>query len=125
MNEDVIGTDPRTVLSPRANWKLIAVLYVSKWWSMAYGTWTDENGSRPVLVQRWNGEKGGKGNPTSTGHATWFVLPDETYPLYIESRFIPDAEREKVRHTLGLICDEKAADAETANPKKIAATPDA
>ena len=117
MNEDVIGTDPWTVHSPKAHWKLTAVLYVSKWWSMAYGIWTDENGSRPVLAQRWNGEKGEKGNPTSTGYATWFVLPAETYPLYIESRFIPDAEREKVRHVLGLIRDEKAADAETLNLK--------
>ncbi|MFT8464808.1 hypothetical protein [Acetobacter syzygii] len=124
MSEDVIGTDPWTVLSPRANWKLTAVLYVSKWWSMAYGTWTDENGSRAVLAQRWNGEEGEKGNPISSGHATWFVLPDETYPLYIESRFIPDAERETVRQALGLICDKKEVNAEPSNPKKIAATPE-
>ena len=46
--------------------------------------------------QRWNGWQGSKGNPVSTGHITWFVLPDDTYPLYLASRFIPTHLRQLV-----------------------------
>ena len=46
--------------------------------------------------QRWNGWQGSKGNPVSTGHSTSFVLPDDTYPLYLASRFIPTHLRQLV-----------------------------
>lgn len=106
VTDNVIGLHPREAVSPRDKWKLIYLLHVSKWWSMAFGQWTDAEGTRYVLAQRWNGEGGEKGNPISRGYATWFVLPDETYPLYIESRFIPDDKREKIR-TLLLLTGQK------------------
>lgn len=102
----ITGLHPREVVSPRDKWKLIYILHVTKWWSMAFGQWTDDEQTRYVLAQRWNGEDGEKGNPISRGYATWFVLPDETYPLYIESRFIPDDKREKIR-TLLLLTGQK------------------
>lgn len=96
------GFDPRDAISPRANWQLIDVIYESEYWSMALGRWRSSDGSRPVLAQRWNGSTGEKGNPVSHGYATWFVLPDETYPLFIESEFIPEDKRSYVRNYLGL-----------------------
>lgn len=96
------GVNPRDVNSPQAQWRLIDVLYESEQWSMALGRWREPDGERPVLAQRWNGENGGKGNPTSRGFPTWFVLPDDTYELYINSKFIPDVKRPFVKDTLGL-----------------------
>ncbi|MGH7056764.1 MAG: hypothetical protein ACREFZ_02625 [Acetobacteraceae bacterium] len=97
------GTDPRRVISPQANWQLIDVLVETDNWSMALGRWKSENGDwRPVLAQRWNGREGSKGNPVSRGFATWFVLPDETYPLYLESEFVPEEKRPLAQAVLGL-----------------------
>ena len=86
------GTDPLDVIAPQRSWRLTAVLYGDAEWSMALGEWrNDDDGNwRPVLAQRWNGWQGSKGNPVSTGHNTWFVLPDDTYPLYLASRFHPN-----------------------------------
>ena len=79
------GINPRTVISPQSNWQLVDVLYECDDWSMALGRWkSDEDGSwRPVLAQRWNGWNGTKGNPVSRGFPTWFILPDDTYDIYI------------------------------------------
>jgi len=96
------GYNPRHALSPRANWQLIDVLCEEEEWSMALGRWGEGNHTRPVLAQRWNGVVGQKGNPVSHGYATWFVLPDDTYSLYIESSFIPESKRQFVKDTLGL-----------------------
>ncbi|WP_200410719.1 hypothetical protein [Komagataeibacter oboediens] len=90
------GYDPNKVVSPKENWELVEVLYESQWWSMARGYWTDENGKRPVLAQRWNGDEGDKGNPISRGYPTWFILPSETYGLYFGSKFIPEDKRLEV-----------------------------
>ena len=95
------GVNPRDVHSPQANWRLIDVLHEFEHWSMALGRWREDGDERPVLAQRWNGENGSKGNPTSRGFATWFVLPDDTYPLYIDSEFIPEVKRAFVKNTLG------------------------
>lgn len=97
------GVNPREVLSPVSNWQLIDVLYEAKWWSMAIGRWRDEEGTwRPVLAQRWNGDEGSKGNPVSRGYPTWFILPDETYSLYLNegNEFIPAEKRAFVKDIL-------------------------
>jgi len=96
------GFNPRDALSPRANWQLIDVLYEDKHWSMALGRWSEGDEWRPVLAQRWNGGEGGKGNPVSHGYPTWFVLPDDTYQLYVQSEFIPQGKRSFVKDILGL-----------------------
>jgi hypothetical protein len=96
------GVNPRDVQAPRASWQLIDVLHESEQWSLALGRWRSGDEVRPVLAQRWNGEEGGKGNPTAHGHATWFVLPDDTYSLYLDSEFIPEVKRPFVREILGI-----------------------
>jgi hypothetical protein len=97
------GANPREVTSPRSNWQMVDVLHEADHWSMALGRWrSDEGDWRPVLAQRWNGWQGSKGNPISRGYPTWFVLPDETYGLYIESEFIPTDKRSFVRSFLEL-----------------------
>lgn len=96
------GYNPRDALSPRDKWQLIDILYEDEYWSMAIGRWREDNKSRPVLAQRWNGSKGEKGNPVSHGFATWFVLPDATYDLYLQSGFIPEIKRAFVKDILGL-----------------------
>ncbi|MGD0108447.1 MAG: hypothetical protein ABSC06_31070 [Rhodopila sp.] len=106
------GVDPREVISPRRNFQLLAVLHEQEDWSMGLGRWRNEdNGTwRTVLVQRWNGWQGSKGNPSARGFACWFVLPDETTALYLGdqkaaqdllSRIIPDNLRDYVRNELG------------------------
>ena len=96
------GFNPKDALSPRANWQLIDVLNEGEQWSMAIGRWCDGNEWRHVLAQRWNGSEGEKGNPVSHGFPTWFVLPDETYDLYIGSAFIPEGKRPFVKDKLGI-----------------------
>ena len=97
------GVDPRDVVSPQSTWQLLAVLYESERWSMAIGRWKSDEGKwRPVLAQRWNGWAGGKGNPISRGFPTWFIMPDETYGLYLGSEFIPAAKLPFVKDTLGI-----------------------
>jgi hypothetical protein len=94
---------PQNVLSPRANWQLTDVLYENADWALALGKWRDEEGNwRPVLAQRWNGHGDEKGMPTSRGISIWFVIPDETYFLYADSRFITSEKRPFVKAVLGL-----------------------
>jgi hypothetical protein len=98
------GINPRDVMSPQANWQLIDVLHEAEHWSMALGRWKSDDGKwRPVLAQRWNGWDGSKGNPISRGFPTWFVLPDETYSLYVASKFVPADKRQFVRDILGMM----------------------
>jgi hypothetical protein len=96
------GFNPKDALSPQANWRLIDILHESEWWSMALGRWKSDDEWRPVLAQRWNGGHGEKGNPTAHGYPTWFILPDDTYSLYLESEFIPNNKRDFVKDVLGL-----------------------
>jgi hypothetical protein len=103
------GVNPRDVQAPRANWQLIDVLYESEHWSLALGRWRSDGEVRPVLAQRWNGGEGEKGNPTAHGHPTWFVVPDDTYPLYLDSEFIPQVKRPFVIEILGTQATKKAA----------------
>jgi len=67
---------PENVISPQIYWKLEAVLYDAGEGNpaIALGTWEEES----VIAIRWNGtnEEGKSlGNPQSSGHPTWFVLP--------------------------------------------------
>lgn len=99
------GADPRTVLAPRWHLNLIDVLYEDEDWSLAVGQWRDDEGQwRPVLLQRWNGWNGSKGNPVSSGHPTWFVVPDFNYKMYVTSEYspIPEDKRDWLRDVLNL-----------------------
>lgn len=103
MSTENCGVNPREVLSPVSTWQLIDVLYETKSWSMAIGRWRDDKGDwRPVLAQRWNGNEGSKGNPISRGYPTWFILPDDTYFLYLNenNKFIPEEKRAFVNDIL-------------------------
>lgn len=102
MRSSNLGINPRDAISPRSQWRLIDVLHESATWSMALGRWRDGKSERPVLAQRWNGGEGEKGSPVSHGFPTWFILPDDTYRLYLESSFIPDGKRAFVKEILGL-----------------------
>lgn len=69
---------PQKVNSPRDRLKLLEVVFQNedrdRSYSVAIGNWDAE----PSLLIRWNGtEKQPKGNPISTGYATWFVIPHE------------------------------------------------
>jgi len=93
--------NPRDVTSPQDRWRLIDVLHETPDWAMAVGRWRNDDGTwRPVLGQRWNGSADSKGTPTAHGWAIWFVVPDETYDLFLESNFIPPAKRAFVREIL-------------------------
>jgi len=101
-NDKNIGFNPKDVVSPQKDWSLIDVIYENRLWSMAIGRWrTDDNPNNPVLVMRWNGEKEGhKGNPISRGFPTWFVLPDETYKMFVSSGIIPEDKLPFVKEIL-------------------------
>jgi len=43
-------------------------------WVIVAMDWTTDFGTSPVLGIRWFWNEGG--NPVSTGHAVWFVIPD-------------------------------------------------
>ena len=68
---------PEKVHSPRARWKLHRAFHSEGPGkiALAWGHWD----GREVIAARWNGsEDSGKslGNPQSSGHATWFIIPD-------------------------------------------------
>lgn len=67
---------PEDVKSPRDRLQDMAVVHSTADWSLATGVWD----AHPALLIRWNGdEKRPLGNPVSTGHPTWFVLPEELW----------------------------------------------
>ncbi len=66
---------PEKVTAPRDLWALEAVLYDGgpDNGSVVLGTWDE----RRVLAMRWNGNRAmPKGNPLSSTHPTWFVVPE-------------------------------------------------
>lgn len=101
--------DPKTVDSPRANWKLIEVLRNGSNdkdgdgdAALAIGEWNshDGSGSTRVLAVRWNGNSAslsGVGNPQSRGLPTWFILPQWMNEAIIDSSVIPDAKKALVK----------------------------
>lgn len=99
-------TDPRSVDSPRAHWKLIEILRNGEQdghgdddAAIAIGEW---DGDR-VLAIRWNGTGtgAGVGNPQSRGLATWFVLPKWMNDGVIRSDIIPEAKRALAKALMG------------------------
>jgi len=69
---------PDDVTSPQDSWSLNCVFYDEGEGgiAIAFGEWDGE----PVLAIRWNGTNElhkELGNPQSSGHATWFILPPE------------------------------------------------
>ncbi len=70
--------NPEHVDSPKDSWVLDCVIYDEgeDRFAVSFGEW---NGVKVIAI-RWNGtDKANKGlsNPQSSGHATWFVLPQE------------------------------------------------
>lgn len=84
---------PENVHSPRSRWQLIAVLLSGREESgsdsLALGLWDKV----PALAARWNGEPDSKGNPVSTGQATWFILPEWYWPHLLSDPRIPAEKR--------------------------------
>lgn len=69
---------PDNVTSPKDSWTLNCVIYDEGEGkiAIAYGEWDKEG----VIAMRWNGKNDlhkDIGNPQSSGHATWFILPLE------------------------------------------------
>ena len=68
---------PNQVTSPKDHWALTCVIYDEGEGGIAvsWGYWDDSR----VLAIRWNGTSDphkGLGNPQSSGHATWFIIPN-------------------------------------------------
>ena len=77
---------PKDVVSPKDRFRLIEVLHTGKdpgdkdySWSLCLGMWKEPKGPSLVRVGiRWDGKSNKeKGNPTSHGQPTWFLLPHE------------------------------------------------
>ena len=72
---------PEDVKSPVRFWRLHRVLHegVEDDWAAAEGQWKDgDEVWRDRLAIRWNGTSDWPlGNPQSSGHATWFIVPNE------------------------------------------------
>ena len=67
---------PVEVVAPQDRWQLIEVLHDGgeDKWSAAEGRWDEEY----YLGIRWNGNNESPlGNPQSSGHPTWFMVPRE------------------------------------------------
>lgn len=79
--------DPERVLSPKKSVRDVKVAYNSSpeqhSWSVARLLWNGD----PRVGIRWNGskkEKGSKGNPQSSGHSTWFIVPPALGPIILK-----------------------------------------
>lgn len=98
----MVYVDPKTVDSPRANWKLIEVLRNGDIngrgdndAALAIGEWDGER----VFAVRWNGtnkEARGVGSPQSRGLPTWFIVPWWMNKAILESDVIPESKRSLV-----------------------------
>ena len=70
---------PDKVISPQQHWTLKTVVYQGdpESFSVAIGEWD----GKPRLAVRWNATDWRPlGNPSSSGHPTWFILPDKLAP---------------------------------------------
>jgi hypothetical protein len=83
---------PEEVRSPKKRLNLIAVLAQhvdpndpDHKWSLALCTW--DNVYRIGI--RWDGKGKLKGNPTSHGQPTWYLLPDQVVDAVMPSGLIP------------------------------------
>lgn len=83
-------TDPRGVTTPRGRIRNLEVLYNGgaqdddSGWSLARMLWDGEE----ALGIRWNGGSEGdsKGQPTSRGYPTWYILPQEIMDVFQKDR---------------------------------------
>jgi predicted membrane-bound dolichyl-phosphate-mannose-protein mannosyltransferase len=83
------------VTSPQESWHLIKVIYDAGEGNIAvaYGEWENES----VIAIRWNGTNEpnkGLGNPQSSGHPTWFILPKD-FGIAIVDKIIEDNYRKE------------------------------
>ena len=88
---------PSEVVSPKARWKLIAVLYDGGAGEIAYavGEWD----GRPRIGVRWNGDAQHPiGNPQSRGLPTWTMLDPDLYLPVIQK--LPEDEQLLARKLL-------------------------
>ena len=97
---------PEDVRSPKKRLNLISVLHTETDpldpdgnWSLALCTW--DNVYRIGI--RWDGRGKLKGNPTSHGQPTWFLLPDALVKPVL--KFVPADKRQLV----GMFRSEKGA----------------
>jgi hypothetical protein len=95
---------PENVVSPQDKLSELEVIYDAGEWSVAEFNWQHEDGTRPRIGIRWNGNEYELGNPQSSGHATWFVLPEnliaELVSTYAEWRAANRGRVEPTRNDL-------------------------
>lgn len=104
--------DPKTVDSPRANWKLLDVLRNGEEdgkgdgdAALAIGAWDELDGKGPyfAFAVRWNGEskdKKGVGSPQSRGLPTWFIVPWWMNDAIMNGGLIPAKKKALVKALL-------------------------
>ena len=91
---------PDRVTSPHKRWKLVEVLLDNGPDKTAYalGKWDGEW----RVACRWNGtDERPKGNPNSTGKATWFILGPEMHPFIDKLEGIPADKLPILKAALG------------------------
>lgn len=97
-------TDPRGVTTPRGRIRDLEVLYNGgaqaddSGWSLASMLWDGEE----ALGIRWNGgaEGDSKGQPTSRGYPTWYILPQEVMYIFQEDREKAHAALDELLNTI-------------------------
>lgn len=71
---------PEDVRAPKDRIRNPRVIYTNpdEAWSIAEMEWRDTDTDRWSLRvgMRWDGREGELGNPQSSGHPTWFLLPE-------------------------------------------------
>ena len=80
---------PDLVRSPKERIRELRVIYTNREerWSIAEIDWYHRNDDewRWRVGIRWDGEEDELGNPQSSGHPTWFILPEaEIGPMILE-----------------------------------------
>ena len=78
---------PQSVDSPKDRLSELSVVHnaVAEGWSVATCMWREEDGTQSRRVGiRWNGDENELGHPQSTGHATWFLLPENLIAEFVE-----------------------------------------
>ncbi len=78
------ATSPQSRLKPTASLKVLHT-DPADGWSIAEMTWDGQPGRKAL---RWDGDLNNphdRGNPTSHGNGTWFVLPDAVAEVVLRS----------------------------------------
>jgi hypothetical protein len=83
---------PDQVISPKDHWELNCVVYDEGegGTAVAWGSWYGSE----CLAIRWYGTSEphkGLGNPQSSGHATWFILPSELGVVILRTLIVQQA----------------------------------